>query len=200
MRRRLSLIIALAALIGACASTPPQDSGPAPAAEAPIAQAAAPDFAELPVDALRAVAAEIERQIAEGNREPTLSGPEGLVVDTPTVRQGVRTRSARVELLNAMLDSGHAWERRNGRIWVLRTADYKTSTTSRQRDINAIMINGENSDRWAIYEGIIDANRLGRGALSDIEEIFFDARLTQMKPGQKYENSDGEQAAIAAAQ
>ena len=62
------------------------------------------------------------------------------------------------------------------------------------------MINGENGDRWAIYEGLIEANRLGRGALSDVERIFYEARLKQMKPGQKYEASNGDQSAIAAAQ
>ncbi len=202
MYSRLAVVVVLAGFVGACASTPAppaDDAATGQAADAPTAKVAPPDFSELPVDALRAIAADIERQVAEGNREPVLTGLDGLVVDTPTIRQGVRTRAARTELVNTMLDSNHAWERRNGRIWVLRTKDYKTATTSRQRDIDAIMVNGENSDRWAIYEGLIDANRLGRGALDDIEEIFFEARLKHMKVGQMYEASNGEKAVVAAA-
>lgn len=200
MYKRLAVVAILATLGAACASTPPPDANAAQpkAGQAPAAEA--PKFSELPVDALRAIAADIERQVAEGNRDPALSAPDGLVVDTPRIRQGARTRAARIELVNTLLDSGNAWERSNGRIWVLRTSQYKEATTTRQRDIDAIMINGENSDRWAIYEGIIEANRLGRGALSEIEQIFFEARLRHMKPGQKYEASNGDQALIAAPQ
>jgi hypothetical protein len=176
-----------------CATT--SRKGATPATDAP---AAAADFKNLPVDALRSLADEIERQVAEGNREPALTAAEGLVVDTPVIRQAVRTRAARIELVRAMLNSGHAWERRNGRLWVLRTAEYKSSTTGRQRDIDAIMVNGENQDRWSLYEGLIDANKLGRGSLSAIEEIFFDARIKHMTAGQKYEASNGDPAAIAA--
>jgi len=204
MRSRIA-VVAVVALLGlACSSTPPKEkdkSADQPAASDKSAEKVEPPkFTELPVGALRAIAADIERQVVEANREPKLSAPDGLIVDTPRIRQGARTRAARIELVNAMLDSGNAWERDNGRIWILRTAAYKAATTSRQRDIDAIMINGENMDRWAIYEGLVEANHLGHGALSEIEKIFFEARQKHMKPGQKYESSNGDQATIAAAQ
>ncbi len=190
--RALLIFFMLAATVG-CATTAKQDAASA-------GEAAPVEFKTLPVDALRTLAGEIERQVAEGNREPTLTSAEGLVVDTPEIRQAVRTRAARVELVRTMLNAGHAWERRNGRLWVLRTAEYKTSTTGRQRDIDAIMVNGENGDRWTLYEGLVNANKLRGGALSALEEIFFEARVKHMSAGQKYEASNGEQAAIVATQ
>ncbi len=195
MLRRGFLIAGLAAVACACASNPPasngNDIGNGPAA---------PEFSgALPVDALRAIAADIERQVAEGNREPVLTSADGLVVDTPEIHQAVRTRAARVELVKTFLTAGHGWERRNGRLWVIRTKAYKDSTTSRQRDIDAVMVNSENRDRWTIYEGLLEANRLGRGALSDVEFIFFEARLKHMTDGQKFEADNGEQTAIATA-
>lgn len=193
------ITIAAIALIGLGCATSPGDQANAPAsADGSIAAIEPPDFQEFPEAAVRAIAADIERQVTEANREPSLAAPDGLIVDTPRIRQAVRTRAARVELVKAMLDSGHAWERENGRVWIIRTKEYKAATTSRQRDIDAIMVNGENMDRWAIYEGIIDANRLGNGALNDIEKIFFEARVQHMEPGQKYEAGDGKPAMIAA--
>lgn len=195
MLRRVFAAAGLLVLCAGCASNGPAET--AENGEGP----AAPEFSgELPVDALRAVATEIERQVAEGNREPALTSVDNLTVDTPEIRQAVRTRAARIELVKTLLDSGNAWERRNGRLWVIRTKSYKDSTTSRQRDIDAVMVNSENRDRWTIYEGLIDANRLGRGALSDVEFIFFEARLRQMTAGQKFEADNGEQNAIARAQ
>ena len=61
-------------------------------------------------------------------------------------------------------------------------------------DIDAITVNGENSDRWMIYEGILDANKLPQNGLSAVEYIFFEERRAFMKPGQKYEGADGEPA------
>ncbi len=190
MFRRGFLALGLVVVVGACASNKPVtegvDGGPA-----------APEFSgKMPVDALRAIAEEIETQVAAGNREPTLTSVENLVVDTPAVRQAVRTRAARIDLVNTFLNSGNAWERRNGRLWVIRTKAYKESTTSRQRDIDAVMVNSENRDRWAIYEGLMEANKLG-GSLSDVEFIFFEARLRHMVAGQKFEADNGEQTAIA---
>jgi len=204
MFSRRAWVAVLAAIGVSCASAPPKDvtasDAGATAGETQTAAEAVAEFAEFPAEAIRALAGEIERQVADGNREPTLTGLEGLIVDTPELRQAVRTRAARIELVNTMLDAGHSWERRNGRIWILRTQEYKASTSRRQRDIDAIMINGENRDRWTIYEGIVEKNRLGRGALSKVEEIFFEARTQHMTAGQKYESSNGEQSLIAATQ
>lgn len=195
MCRQGLLAAALITAVCSCASNPP-----APDAVSTGNGPAAPAFSDkLPLDALRAIAINIEQQVADGNREPTLNSVDGLVVDTPEIHQAVRTRAARVELVKTFLDNGHGWERRNGRLWVIRTKEYKESTTSRQRDIDAVMVNSENRDRWTIYEGLLDANRLGRGVLSDVEFIFFEARLKHMTDGQKFEADNGEQTAIASA-
>ncbi len=58
------------------------------------------------------------------------------------------------------------------------------------------MVNGENRNRWAIYEGILDANELPQSGLAAIEQIFFDARKALMTSGQKYEDENGEPAQI----
>ena len=197
MFKRILTMVA-AGLIGVgCATSSNQANAPINA-DGTAAKVEPVDFKEFPEGAIRAAAADIERQVSEGNREPTLAAPDGLILDTPRIRQAVRTRAVRAELVNTMLDSGHAWERENGRLWVIRTGEYKAATTSRQRDIDAIMVNGENMDRWAIYEGIIEANKLGGGRLNEIEKIFFEVRVQHMKPGQKYESSDGKVAMIAA--
>ena len=147
---------------------------------------------KVPAETLRAAADLIERQVYDGNREPTLGGIEGLVIDTPEIQQAVRTRAARIELVVNFLNSGHAWERPNGRLWIIRSEEYRKEATSRRRDLDAIMVNGENRDRWTIYEGIIEANGLPQSTLKDIELAFFDARRVFMTAGQKYEGPDGE--------
>ena len=155
----------------------------------------APDYSALPVETLREVAREIERQVAEGNREPVLENRDGITIDTPEIFQAVRTRAARVGLVNDFLDSGHGWERRNGRLWIIRSEAYKASGTSRTRDLDALMVNSENRNRWNIYEMLIDESGLPSRTLSAVEEIFLEARLEFMKPGQKYEDANGEPAA-----
>lgn len=153
---------------------------------------AAPNDSRVPVEALREAAREIERQVAEGNREPVLQNRVGIVVETPEIRQAVRTRAARAELVSDFLDTGHAWERRNGRLWIIRSEAYKASGTSRTRDLDALMVNSENRNRWTIYETLLDESGLPSSALSAVEEIFLEARLEVMKPGQKYEDRNGE--------
>lgn len=195
--RKYAMGIALVVIAAGCATTAPTEAASTAEGSVSAAPAAPPEFKDLPVEALTAFAMEVEKQVAEGNREPALTSVGGLVVETPSIRQAARTRAARVELVRAFLDSGHAWERRNGRLWVLRTPEYKKAGSSDQKDIDAIMVNGENRDRWALYEGLIDANKLGRGALAPIEEIFFEARVKHMTVGQKFEAEDGQPAAIA---
>ncbi len=154
----------------------------------------APVYSGVPAETLREVAREIERQVAEGNREPTLENRDGITVDTPEIYQAVRTRAARVRLVNDFLDTGHGWERRNGRLWIIRSDAYKASGTSRTRDLDALMVNSENRNRWTLYETLIDESGLPSRALSAVEEIFLEARLEFMKPGQKYEDVNGEPA------
>lgn len=154
------------------------------------------NYENVPETALREAAAEIERQVYAGNREPVLTDREGLVINTPEIAQAVRTRAARIDLVNTLLDAGFGWERPNGRLWILRSQEYKKATSSRRRDIDAVMVNGENRDRWTIYEELLKANKLPRGGLSAVQQIFFEERRPFMKSGQLYEGPDGEPTAI----
>ncbi len=184
-RGGLLTAIMMALVLGGCGSILPS---------APSLTRSGAGNSKVPVEALGEVAREIERQVAEGNREPVLQNREGVVVETPEIRQAVRTRAARAGLVSDFLDTGHGWERRNGRLWIIRTQAYKASGTSRTRDLDALMVNSENRNRWTIYEALIDESGLPSRSLSAVEDIFLEARLEFMKPGQKYEDVNGEPA------
>lgn len=150
-----------------------------------------PDYSELPADALRQVALEIEQAVKRGDQDFAPDDRDGIVLSTPTVRQAIRTRAARIQLTDEILNAGHAWERRNGHLYILRDRDYKRATTRRVRDRNAMMVTGEWDDRWALYEGILKAGKFSPRSLSAIQRIFHEARLQVMDSGQKYEDASG---------
>lgn len=150
-----------------------------------------PDYTEVPVDALQEVAATVERAVAEGNRDAQISDQGGIVVETEAIRQAIRTRAARAELLDAFRDTGHVWEKRDGLVAVLRTREYKKLGTRRDRDRNALLVMSENQNRWTIYEGIRKESNLPPRSLAAIQRTFFEARLEVMGKGQKYENESG---------
>lgn len=155
-----------------------------------------PDYAEIPEDSLREVALEIERAVQEGNRTPEIASRDGVVVDSEVVKQVIRTRAARSELVNAFRATGHAWERRNGMIHIIRSPEYKKLGTRQDRDIRAHLIWNEEQDRWALYEGILSDSNFPRRSLSAIQRTFYKARLEIMPKGQKYEDAAGEVAVI----
>jgi len=150
-----------------------------------------PDFSELPEDALAEAALEIERAVQAGDRDAAIANRGGLVLDTEDIRQAIRTRAARSELLNEFLDGGHAYESNRGLVVIQRTRAYKEATTRRQRDRNALLVMGENDNRWAIYEGLIKASNLSSKSLSAVQATFHRARLQCMKKGQEHEDADG---------
>lgn len=152
-----------------------------------------PNYAKVPADSLKAVALEIEQAIQQGNREPNVQDRDGVVVNTDIVRQAIRMRAARVELLNEFLDSGYGREDNNGLVRILGSKDYTKATTPKQRSRNALLVLNENNDRWAIYEGIVKASKL-KGQTATIQDAFHQARLQTMKPGQKFETPDGQTA------
>jgi len=151
-----------------------------------------PDFANLPADSMRAVAAEIEAAVRDGNREPQIADRDGIVVNTDAVKQAIRTRAIRYELVKAFLETGHAAELNNGLVNVLRTREYKKFGTSRDRNRTALLITSENSDRWAIYEGILNASKFHGKSLSAIQDIFYQERLKLLPSGLKYQNESGD--------
>lgn len=158
-----------------------------------------PDYREMPVDAMRAVALEIEQAIQQGNREASIADRDGIVVNTEAIRHAIRTRAARNELLQQFLDNGYGMEMRSGLVSIDRGADYKKDTTRRQRDRNALLVMSENDDRWTLYEGILDASNISQKSLSAVQLIFFEARLTCMRDGQKYEDEEGKCAFVGGA-
>ena len=150
-----------------------------------------PDYAELPVDTLREIAVQIEQAVKDGEREPQIEDRGGVVLSTDTIKQAIRTRAARAHLVEAFLQTGHAWERRNGMLEIIRSREYKKFGTSRDRDRNAMVIMGEGADRWALYEGIIDAGNFPGKSLGAVQRIFFEARLEVLSDGVKYEDESG---------
>ncbi|HDP35247.1 MAG TPA: hypothetical protein ENN29_09085 [Candidatus Hydrogenedentes bacterium] len=150
-----------------------------------------PDYSKVPEAELRAAANAIEKAVQQGEREPALDVFPGVALDTPEIRQAIHTRAARVALINDLLNSGHAFEQRGGTIKILNSRDYKRSTTSRQRDQNALLVMSENQSRWTLYEGILKASQWPPGALGAVQHSFFEARVALMPGGQKYEDAQG---------
>lgn len=147
---------------------------------------------EFPEVAVRELAAQIEQAVAQGNREADIIPPAGLTLGTDQIRQSIRTRAARREVIDDFLDTGHAAEKQDGMIHVLRTKEYKTFGNRRTRDRNALLVISENRDRWTLYEGLVDENRMPRGSLDRLRQIFAEARIVTLQTGQRYENREGE--------
>lgn len=152
----------------------------------------APNFDAIPVEAIRAAAEEIESVVAQGDRDRTITAVDGLNLDTPDIAQAIRTRAARTELVSDFLDTGFGYEERGGLLSVIRSKEYKAATTSRERDMNARIVMGENQNRWAIYEGIVEANNLGSRALSAVQATFAAVRIEMLDSGQRYESETGD--------
>ena len=150
-----------------------------------------PDYTNLPVEDLHAVALQIEQAIEAGEREPVLEDRPELVLGK-RVRQAIRTRATRAELIDELRNTGFAWERQNGLLAIIRSRAYQDATDRRQRDRDANVVMGENDDRWAIYEGLIDDNDYPNGSRGAIQEAFFEARMQTLESGQLYEDESGE--------
>lgn len=150
-----------------------------------------PDYSTVPEEAIREAALEIERSVVQGNRDAEIASRNGLVLDTPEIRQAIRTRAARAELLGQFLSSGHAYEQPSGLVSILRSREYKRFGTSRDRDRYALLVMSENNDRWVIYEGIVKASKLSPRALSAVQHAFYQARIELMAAGQKFEDESG---------
>ena len=150
-----------------------------------------PDFNALPTEEMRALAVEIEEAVQAGNRSAQFEDRAGLVVNEEAVLQAIRTRAARSELVNQFRGTEFGVEEPDGLIHIHRTKEYNAATTYRQRDRNALLVMGENNDRWAIYEGIRETSKLTPRALGAIQRIFYEVRLETLPPGQNYKDTEG---------
>ena len=150
-----------------------------------------PDYTDLPADALRTVAEQVESAIQSGDREPEIADRDGVVISSQRVKQAIRMRAARAEILTDFRDTGYARENRNGLVKLLHSKDYRQDTTKRQRDRYAMIVYNENRDRWAIYEGIVKSSNYASRTLPAVQETFFTARLNHLPEGQKYEDETG---------
>ena len=155
-----------------------------------IRPSAPPDLSRVPAETLRALASAIEREVRDGNRRATFENA-GLAIGEE-VLQAIHTRAARGEIVNAFLDTGFGWEKNNGLLAILRSNEYRLSGSSRSKDRDALVVMGENDDRWAIYEGLVAANGLGNSSLSAVQAIFAQVRIELLPAGQKYQDDAGE--------
>jgi hypothetical protein len=158
----------------------------------------APDYAELPASDLRELADGIESVVVAGQEDFELPAAGSIAVDTPEIRQAIRTRAIRSSLVSELLDTGFAVEEGNGLIAVRRSGAYKKATTSQQRDRDALIVMSENRNRWTIYEGLLEANNWPPRSLSAIQETFFQARVPLMEPGQVHDEAAAAGGASAA--
>ena len=110
---------------------------------------------ELPADTLKRIALQIERAVQRGDRDPVIADRDGIVVNSDEVRQAIRARAARSELLNEIRDTGHAWERRDGLLYLRRTKEFKAFGTPGLRQRYASVVFHENDSRWTLYESIL---------------------------------------------
>lgn len=151
-----------------------------------------PDFNAVPEQELRTVAKTIEQAVAEGNREAVIADLGGVVVNDPRVLQAIRTRAARREPLDAFLTTGFCCELPSGLVTTLRSSAYKKATTKLERDRHAMLVMGENNDRWALYEGIVKTSNFQPDALGAVQRIFYEERLNFLKPGSSYQTPEDE--------
>lgn len=156
----------------------------------PLAELKA-DYKDVPVDDLRAVAQEIEAAIQEGNRTPNVADRNGVVVNDEQIAQAIRTRAARMELLNEFRNTGFAVEQRDGLVEIRTSKEYKNFGSSRDRDRNALLVYRENADRWTLYEGIVKKSNFSPKALDAVQRAFYEARVAVLPAGQKYEDESG---------
>ena len=150
-----------------------------------------PNYSNISAESLNAVALQVERAIQEGNREPDIENRDGIVVNDDVVMQAIRTRAARAELVSDFLDTGYGREDNNGLLKVLGSREYRRQTTRRQRSRDALLVLNENRDRWAMFERIAKASEV-RVSTATIQDAFYQARISVMKDGQKFQTAQGD--------
>lgn len=150
-----------------------------------------PDYSTVPEEELRAFAGAVEQFVLQGEREPTFEDYPSIATDNEEIRQAIRTRAARAEILRELLDTGFAYEQKSGTVSIIRSRDYKRSTDKRKRDQNALLVMSENANRWTLYETLVKASHWQPGSLGAVQNAFFEARRDLLSPGQKYEGPDG---------
>lgn len=149
----------------------------------------APDYSALPVTELEHVAHSVESIVAAGDQEFALENTDSVTIDTVQMKQAIRNRVIRHELLSELLDTGFAVEKENGLIAIERTSAYKKARSSRQRDRDAMLVMSENNNRWTIYEGLVEVNEWAPRGLSAVQETFFKARVPLMAAGQRHDDA-----------
>ncbi|MFA7691637.1 MAG: DUF1318 domain-containing protein [Candidatus Hydrogenedentes bacterium] len=150
-----------------------------------------PDYSIVPEDELRAFAKVVEQFVLQGEREPQLGEFPSIASDNEDVLQAIRTRAARSELLQELLDTGFAYEQKSGTISIIRSKAYKRASDKSTRDQNALLVMGENANRWTLYETLVKASGWKPGSLGAVQHAFFEARCELLSSGQRYETPDG---------
>ena len=151
-----------------------------------------PDYSQVPEDELRAFARSVEQFVLQGERDPVFGAYTAISTENDELRQAIRTRAARSQLVQDLLNSGFAYEQKSGTIATIRTREYKRATDRRKRDQDALLVMSENANRWTLYETLVKASNWPPGALGAVQHAFFEARRDLLSPGQKYEGPGGE--------
>ncbi len=149
-----------------------------------------PDYAALPVEDLSAIAQSIEKAVSSGDRNATIPNQGNVTVDTPQLKQAIRTRAARYDLVRDMLESGYIIEEKGGLISIQRSRTYTQNTSRQERDRHAMVVMSENRDRWTLYEDILKVNNFAPRNLSAVQTLFHQARIMYLPPNANYEEID----------
>lgn len=146
---------------------------------------------EMAEEAVRALAIDIEKAIMAGERTPEIQPPAGLSIESDLIKQAIRTRAARAELVQEHLAAGHIFEKDNGLVAIYKSEATKSLSRDQRTRVASIVI-GENNDRWNIYEGLIDASNLRLDSLSGVQRIFHETRVALIPTGSAYQNDTGD--------
>jgi hypothetical protein len=165
---------------------------PACATVQSVVSTVTPDYNEFSSDAMLQAAIMMEQGVIDGVREPELPDVPGINMDAPEIKQALRSRAARVHLVQEILFSGHSREQQNGKVAIIRSNAYKNSKNSKQKDRDALFIISENRDRDLLYSSIEDANSLSPAGRSAVVKLFAKARVQLMPENQKYQDESGD--------
>jgi uncharacterized protein YdbL (DUF1318 family) len=99
---------------------------------------------------------------------------------TPAVKSALDGRKARFADLKEMKSKGMVGENNRGYVQKLGGG----------KEVDAL-VSAENKDRKAVYEAIVEQNKLGSGALATVEKVFAGVQRGKADPGDKVQDASG---------
>lgn len=150
-----------------------------------------PKYSLVPEQALRETARGIEAAVYNEDPGAEIAASESVKVEAPELRDIVRRRAIRRDVVEDLLDLGFAFENNRGLLELDRDRAYRDATTGRDRNRCSMIVMTENDDRRALYDGLRKENKIRRGTLSTIQRIFYEERVPFLDEGQKYQTAGG---------